>query len=217
MSVGGETVPLCPVLNTWLGYLAVSGIEHDSDSVLMPIAINHAIARQCARSFDTGHPGLILIPVVIGPGNTPPPDAPGAQHIAAELAVLGALNGTLDLTDPKVRRNVLDTLTQTGIQTRTIYTRIIYLTASPAVQQALEEDLAITDYRVEFLDAPIEQAEARGRAAGEGEMLLHILQTRGFTVPESIRERVNSCADTAQLQAWADLALTARSLGEIFS
>jgi hypothetical protein len=111
---------------------------------------------------------------------------------------------------------VLGKLALAGPEDRQVYTRFIYLTASAAVQQALEEDMA-TSYRVEFLDAPVEQAEARGRVQGEGEMLLHILRARGFVVPDGITEQVTSCTDTAQLEAWAALAVTASSLEEVFS
>lgn len=61
-----------------------------------------------------------------------------------------------------------------------------------------------------------ERGEARGRAEGEAEMLLRILAARGFTVTDDVRERVRSCGDTAQLEAWGDLAATAETLKEIF-
>jgi hypothetical protein len=200
----------------WLGYLAVAGIEHDCDVVLMPITIGRAKARLCARPFSTGHPGLILIPVVIGPENTPHPDAPGTESATAELTVLGTLNGNLDLADPQIRRFVLGKLAKTGPETRNIYTRIIYLTAPAAVQQALEEDMA-SSYRVEFLDQPIELAEARGEARGEARMLLHMLARRGFDIPDDIRHRIMSCTDTAQIEDWADQALTATTLSDVFA
>jgi hypothetical protein len=47
-------------------------------------------------------------------------------------------------------------------------------------------------------------------------MLLRFLAARGFTVPDDIKERVQSCRDTGQLEAWADLAAAAESLEDIF-
>jgi hypothetical protein len=47
-------------------------------------------------------------------------------------------------------------------------------------------------------------------------MLLRFLAARGFTVPDDIQERVQSCQDTDQLEAWGDLAATAESLEDIF-
>jgi len=60
------------------------------------------------------------------------------------------------------------------------------------------------------------EGEARGRAEGEAGMLLRFLAARGFTVPDDIKDRVQSCQDTGQLEAWADLAAAAKSLEDIF-
>jgi hypothetical protein len=212
----------------WLGYLAVAGITHDCDAVLMPIAVDSGIARRCALPFQPGHPGLDLIPLVSHAGNTPSPRAADARHVGAELTVLGALNGALNLAETQTRRFVLDKLAQASLDDRQVYTRIIYLTASQAVQKALEADMAITDYRIEFFDRPLEQAraegeaqgraegEAQGRARGEAASLLRVLRARGFTVTKGIRKRVNSCTYSAQLSRWLDKAAIAKSLSEIF-
>jgi hypothetical protein len=220
----------------WLAYLAVAGIAHDCDAVLMPIAVDSGIARRCALPFRPGHPGLTLVPAVSHAGNTPLPGTAGAGHVAAELAVLGVLNGTLDLSGAPARRFVLDQLAQASLDDRQVYTRIIYLTAGPAVQKALEADMAITDYRIEFFDRPLEEAraegeargeargraegeargEARGRAEGEARSLLRVLAARGFDVPEDTRDQVMSCTDTTQLNQWLDKAATAKTLAEVF-
>jgi hypothetical protein len=228
----------------WLAYLAVAGIAHDCDAVLMPIAADPGIARRCALPFQPGHPGLKLVPLVSHAGNTPSPGTVGAWRAGAELAVLGALNGALNLADARTRRLVLDQLAGASLEDRQVYTRIIYLTAGPAVRKALEADMAITDYRIEFFDRPLEEAraegeargraegeargraegeargraegEARGRAEGEAWSLLRVLAARGFDVPDDTRDQVMSCTDTTQLNQWLDKAATARTLTEVF-
>jgi hypothetical protein len=47
-------------------------------------------------------------------------------------------------------------------------------------------------------------------------MLLRFLAARGFEIPDDIRERVQLCPDTAQLETWGELAATAASLEDIF-
>jgi hypothetical protein len=94
---------------------------------------------------------------------------------------------------------------------RADYTRVIRDTASEAARHALEE-LMKTVFRDEFIDGLLDQ----GRAEGEAQMLLRVLDARGFSVPGHVRERVTSCTDTAQLEAWGDKAATAASLEEIF-
>jgi hypothetical protein len=80
--------------------------------------------------------------------------------------------------------------------------------------------MAITDYRIEFFDRPLEEAraegEARGRAEGEARSLLRVLAARGFDVPDDTRDQVMSCTDTTQLNRWLDKAATAKTLAEVF-
>jgi hypothetical protein len=130
--------------------------------------------------------------------------------------------------DPQTRRSVLQAIAPLDAERRATYTRFIRATASPAVRRALEELMA-TVFRDEFVDGLLDrgraegeargraEGEARGRAEGEGAMLLRILAARGFAVPDDIRRRVESCIDTAQLEAWGERAVTATSLDEIFA
>jgi hypothetical protein len=103
---------------------------------------------------------------------------------------------------------------------RETYTRLIRATASQAVRQALEELMA-TVFKDEFIDGLLDRGRAEGktegRAEGEAAMLLRVLAARGFTVPDAIRQRILSCTDLAQLEAWGDRAVTVNSVDEIFS
>jgi uncharacterized protein YlzI (FlbEa/FlbD family) len=73
----------------------------------------------------------------------------------------------------------------------------------------------------EFIDRIKAEGEALGRAEGEArgraDMLLRILAARGIEVPASVRERVFSCTDLSQLDAWGDSAVTATTLDEVFA
>ena len=114
--------------------------------------------------------------------------------------------------DADTQRLVLQAIAGVDAGRREIYTRLIRATASPAVRRALEELMA-TVFRDEFVDGLLDQS----RAAGEAAMLLRVLAARGFTVPDDIRQRVQSCTDLAQLEAWGDRAVTAGSLEELFT
>jgi hypothetical protein len=67
--------------------------------------------------------------------------------------------------------------------------------------------------RDDFIDGLLDQ----GRAEGEAKMLLRVLAARGFAVTDDVRERVVGCTDTGRLEAWADRAVTASSITEVFS
>jgi hypothetical protein len=78
---------------------------------------------------------------------------------------------------------------------------------------------------LEFKDDFIERIKEEGRAEGRAEaraqgpaaMFLRILTVRGLEVPNHIRERVLACTDLKQLEAWADKAVTATSVQDVFS
>ena len=104
-----------------------------------------------------------------------------------------------------------------------IYTYLIRAVASAAARSALEA-LMTTAFKDEFIDRikaeGRAEGEAVGRAEGEvkgrAEMLLRILAARGLEVPADVRERVLSCTDLGQLDAWGDSAVSATSLDEVF-
>jgi len=195
----------------WVAYVALAQVEHKCDAALVVVALRPGTARASGKPILTGHPGFVLKPIVIGPDTTPVPDGPGTEQASAELTVLAVLTGALDLGDAKTRTFVLRTIADLDAERRAIYTRLIRVTASEAVRRALEELMA-TVFRDEFVDGLLDQ----GRAEGEAGMLLRFLAARGFTLPDDIRERVRSCQDTGQLEAWGDLAAAAESLEDIF-
>ena len=198
----------------WAAYVAIAAVEHECDAVLIVIALRRDTARASARPIKTGHPGFELTPIVIGPDTPPYCDAPWAD-MAIELTVLTVLAGGLDLGDPEARMFMLKTLTIAEAGRRAFYTRLILETASAANRKALEETMK-SIFRNDFVDGLLDQGRAEGEAKGEAGMLLRILAARGITVPDDIRDRVTSCSDTAQLEAWGELAATATSLREIF-
>ena len=196
----------------WVAYLALAQVEHQCDAALVVMALCHRTARASGKPIPTGHPGFALTPIVIGPDTTPAASTPSAGQASAELAVLAVLTGAADLSDPAARQFVLQAIAPLDAGRREIYTRLIRVTAPLAVRRALEELMA-TAFKDEFVDGLLD----RGRAEGEAAMLLRVLAARGFTVPDNIRQRVQSCTDTATLEAWGDRAVTATSLDEIFT
>jgi hypothetical protein len=106
-------------------------------------------------------------------------------------------------------------IAEAPVELREGYTRIIRAVAPGSARKALEE-LMLTHWKDDFLDGLIDQGRAQGRVEGEAQMLLRILTARGLDVPEHIRVIVTECTDIARLEAWADRAVTATSLDDIF-
>ncbi len=143
---------------------------------------------------------------------------------SAELVVLAVLTGALDLGQDSTRRLVLARLADLDASRLATCTVFVLNAASESARQALEA-LMTTKFKDTFVDRLLAEGEARGKAEGEAKgeaqgearMILRVLAARGLKVPAEIRQRVLSCDDTGQLEAWGDRAATAASLDEVFS
>jgi hypothetical protein len=212
----------------WPAYLVLARGQHHCRAVLLVICRDLATARWARRPIVTGHPGFDLVPLVIDAQTTPTPSTL-AWAVDAELAVLGALTGAIDLEKEESRRLVLATIAAAGLSDDRLgtYTHLIRAAAPASALEALEA-LMSTVFKDEFIERYIAEGrakgeaegrakgEAEGRAKGEAAMLLRMLAALGFDVPDGIRDRVLGCNDLDQLGAWADAAATARSLDDVF-
>ncbi|WP_433149731.1 hypothetical protein ACQPZ8_11505 [Actinomadura nitritigenes] len=57
---------------------------------------------------------------------------------------------------------------------------------------------------------------AEGRAEGEADAVLSVLETRGITVPNDIRDKVTGCTDIDQLKRWVRRAVVIDHAKELF-
>jgi 5-carboxymethyl-2-hydroxymuconate isomerase len=207
---------------TWLTYIAIAGRRYRRPVTLLVLALSDSTARACRAGFQTGHPDLALAPVLVTRHSTPDPGSPGARPFAAQLTMLGVLNGKFTLSDAATRDYVLEQFTHADEPIRTAYTRIILQIAKRADQQALKalEEALKTKFRVPIIDDAVDEATARGIQQGielaEVDMLLLILEER-FTVSDETRIRVQRCGNVKRLKEWARRAVTAQSLDDIFA
>jgi len=185
---------------------------HRCPAALLVICPGSATARRCRVPIATSHPGFDLAPLVID--STAIPD-PGREAASPELVVLAVLTGALDLDQDSARRLVLATLAGLDTSRLKTYTVFVRSAASEQARQALEA-LMTTKFKDTFVDRLLAEGKAEGEAEGEARMILRVLAARGLQVPAEIRQRVLSCADTSQLEAWGDRAATAASLDEVF-
>jgi hypothetical protein len=74
----------------------------------------------------------------------------------------------------------------------------------------------LADLRVPFLDDPVDEALAKGEAIGEAKLLRRIIETRGFSMTSRYQEMVEGCTDLEQIETWAERAVTAKTVDDIF-
>lgn len=180
------------------------------------------------QPIDAGHPGFILRPVIIDADSPPDSADPALSEFGAELAVLGAHTGALDLTDPEVQDLVIAKINQPDAKRAKLYASFILNIAPDSARNALEIKMAAADFPIHpvaerfgnslarLKDQAWAGGLAKGRAAGETEMLLTIAAKRGIDVDAATRARVLACTDDATIATWADHVLTGTSAAEIF-
>jgi hypothetical protein len=60
------------------------------------------------------------------------------------------------------------------------------------------------------------EGEMVGEARGEARAVLLVLEARGLTVSEEVRQRLLACKDIAQLDRWVERATTAQEVADLF-
>ncbi|MGV9678324.1 hypothetical protein ACWDSJ_23860 [Nocardia sp. NPDC003482] len=72
------------------------------------------------------------------------------------------------------------------------------------------------EYKSDFARRYIAQGRSEGRAEGEAQALLVILDARGIVLSDDSRRRIADCRDMDQLNAWLRRSATATSADELF-
>lgn len=71
-------------------------------------------------------------------------------------------------------------------------------------------------YQSDFARRYFAQGEAEGFAKGEAKAVLSVLEARGLSVSEAMREIISRCTDLDQLDIWLRRALTATKAADLF-
>jgi ribosomal protein L13E len=97
-----------------------------------------------------------------------------------------------------------------------------YSMSPTAIRHILEELVSTTAWPVhspfarEHFGRGKAEGLAEGKAAGEAEAVLLVLQARGLDITADDRRRITGCADLAQLKTWVARAATVQSTSELF-
>jgi hypothetical protein len=216
---------------SWPAYLALLRLRRRCPVTLMVFCPDQATARNCAVPIDMGHPGWVLKPLTVYPGLLPPITDPATACRLPELAVLSApahADGPHAKAVVSSLSAALDVLTG---DTGALYHDYVVSRFSDAARKLLEETVKLDNYewKSEFAITHRAQGRAEGRAEGlaegrvegqaegEAKSILLILQARGITVPDDIRNRITNCTDLDQLDHWVQRAATINTAEELLA
>ncbi|MFG1958124.1 hypothetical protein [Nonomuraea sp. NPDC049028] len=200
---------------SWLAYIANLRARDNCPVCLVVICPKRSTAEWASLPIETGHPGLTLTPLVIGPDNTPVitdvAEAVGNIGLAAISAItqsshpqiatiLATLTKALDSLDPQVARR---------------YAEYVTVALKGNAHKEMERLMATETYLYQGEYA--QSLLAKGRVEGDIESLLMVLETRGMTLSDGDRERITTCGDIARLQLWLKRAVLVSTVEEVFA
>ncbi len=200
---------------TWPVYLVNLRARLECPVCLLVVAADQEVARWCAETIETGHPGWDLKPLVLGPSAVPAVTDEKQARAMPELGVLSVMAHAHSKLELEIARAVYPSVA--GLLDKEhakFYADIIDKSLSEAARKALEEWMKSGGY--EFQGPFALKHIAQGKREQAVRDVLEVLEARGLEIPEAVRQRVASCEDIAELGQWHRRAVVVKSANELF-
>jgi hypothetical protein len=192
---------------TWPAYAMGARAKHRCPVSLLIVAPDPAIAAWCAEPIETGIPGFVLRPPVLGREAVPIVTDPVEAAHRLELAALSAMAHGKGEQGAAIAAAVLPAVRELDDERARFYGDLVLNSLSAANRKALEAMMKGYEYQSDFAKKYV--AETRAQA------VLSVLQVRGLDVPETARERILAERDLARLQRWVERAVVVASVDEL--
>ena len=204
---------------TWAEYTMGARAKHRCPVGLLVVAPDPDVAAWCAEPIETGIPGFVLHPPVLGRASVPiVMDATEAAR-RPELAVLSAMAHGQGEQGAAIAAAVLPAIRLLDDERAKFYGDLVLTSLNEAARRTLETMMKNYEYQSDFAKKYVAQGraegEAQGRAEEAGRAVLTALRVRGIVVPAADRERILAEKDPAKLERWLERAILAASIGEV--
>ncbi|MFH8442603.1 hypothetical protein ACH4D3_15425 [Streptomyces sp. NPDC018026] len=212
---------------SWPYYLSYLYEKYRCEPVLVVITQNSATARWAAQPIRRGLPGwdsMTVRPLVIGPDNVPVIANEREAERDVPLAVLSAMTHGRGAGAAAILEPLACALRTVDGDSAAVFGQLIESCLGDSRAKDLWRDL-MSEIRYFFNNPVAEKVREEGRVEGreEGraearsEITLEILEWRGISVSDAVRERVLSCADPDQLKTWSQRAVHVTRAEDLFA
>ncbi len=195
---------------TWPEYTMGARAKYRCPAGLLVVAPQPQIAVWCAEPIDTGIPGFVLTPPVLGRRAVPIITDPVEAARRPELAVLSAMAHGETEQGAAIAAAVLPAVRQLDDERARFYGDVVLNSLNEAARTALEAMMKGYEYQSDFAKKYV----AQGHKEGERALLLRLLRTRFGELPASTVARVEG-AEVAVLERWGERVLSAKTLTEV--
>ncbi|WP_437810991.1 hypothetical protein [Sorangium sp. So ce1078] len=204
----------------WLVYLSQTRSRHRCPTRLLVVTTEPEMVRWCVRPIDTGHPGLTLTPLVLGPEGVPVVTDPEQAKAAPEVVVLSAMAHGHSEAGEAIGVAFLAAAAGLDEERRAVYGDLVLSSLSAAARRTLEAMMkGGYEFQSEFARSYVAKGVEKGRQEASVETKAHavlaVLEARGLEVPADVRERVLASTDLVELDRWLRRAAVASDAREI--
>jgi len=194
---------------TWPVYLAGLRARLRCDVALLVVTPESAVAAWAATPIATGHPGWVLVPLVLGPDAVPIVRDAAVAALSPELAVLSVMLRGHGEDAVAAGEATLTALRGLDGERAKLYADLVLASVNEAARAILEAIMASGNYEYQSDFARRYVAEGRAHA------VLAVLAERRIPVPDEVRAQIAACSDLPLLDRWLARAVTAASAGEV--
>ncbi|KYF76358.1 hypothetical protein BE18_53490 [Sorangium cellulosum] len=210
----------------WPVYVAQTRARHRCPTRLLAVTIDPKMTRWCSQPIDTGHPGWILVPLVLGPQGVPVVTDAEQAKAAPEVVVLSAMAHGQEEVGEAIGVAFLAAAAGLDEERRALYGDLVLSSLNEAARRTLEAMMKSGyEFQSEFARSYVAKGVEKGREEGmrEGTLkstaqaVLVVLEARGLEVPADVRERVLVSTDVAELDRWLRRAAVVSDAKELFA
>ncbi|MFD9940222.1 hypothetical protein ACFWYW_13175 [Nonomuraea sp. NPDC059023] len=171
--------------------------------------------KRYSKPIPLGHPGMTLLPLMVGPGSVPVMSDVKEAIERPELATLSAImhsqTANATVTFDTFRQMLLSMPLEQG----TTYCDAALGGLPYEVSMAFWRELmSVTTQK--FKSPMMQEFQAECLAKGEAESIVKVLRERGVEVTKDAEHRILTCDSIEQLDSWLSGALTVRHVEELF-
>ncbi|HEY2294245.1 MAG TPA: hypothetical protein VGM86_26395 [Thermoanaerobaculia bacterium] len=200
---------------SWPAYVTVARAVHGCPAALLIVAPEPAVAGWCAEPIETGVPGFVLRPPVLRRTAVPVVADPEEAARRPELGVLSAMAHGETKQGATIAAAVLPAIHELDDDRIKLYLDLIYNSLNEAARRELEAKMKGYEYQSDFAKKYVAQGRAEGLTEATASAVLTVLQGRGLTVSDAVRERILSQKDPERLKLWLERAIVAPSVAAV--
>ncbi len=200
---------------TWTEYTMGARARHRCPVGLLVVAPDPAVAAWCAAPIETGIPGFVLRPPVLGREAIPIVTDPVEAARRPELGVLSVMAHGQGERGAEIAAGVLPALRGLDDERGRFYGDLLLNSLNEATRRALETMMKNYVYQSDFAKKYVAQGRDEGRVEEAARAVLTALRVRGIVVPTADRDRILAEKDPAQLERWHERAILAASVAEV--